>query len=500
MSPGASSPGSAPTDVVAVVGGGISGLATAYFLQEEATRLGVPISIVIVEGGERLGGRILSERVDGFVVEAGPDSFLTLKPEAVDLCQRLGLGDSLVGTDPARSKVYVMCGGKLRRLPDGLTSVVPRKLTPFLSTDLLTPRGKARMLLDLVLPRRGDSGDESLADFVERRFGREALERIAEPLMAGIYAGNSSKLSMATNFPQLVQLEQGHRSLILGALSSGRKARPQGTGQGPRPTFMALRGGLELMVEALTSRLGETRILTGSRAVGLRMAEDGYELGLDDGRVVRAQSVVLATPSYESARILKQLNPAAASTLESIPYVSSATVSLAYDASSFPHPLDGTGFVVAPSEGRKITACTWVSSKWPPHSPPGRVLLRCFLGRADHEEVLLCRDAELCEIARDELRSILGVTEKPVLERVYRCDRSLPQYNLGHSDRLFDLKEEMASLPGVFLTGAAYRGVGLPDCIKQGALTAAGVVAMFASRRKGAGELPGIRKSLAQTT
>lgn len=456
---------------VAIVGGGISGLATAYFLQEEARRRGQTVNCTLLEREQRLGGKTLTEKVEGCVIETGPDSFLTLKPQAVDLCERLGLSDLLTGMDPARSRVYILCEGKLRKVPDGLASIVPTKLTPFLTTDLLTPWGKARMLLDVFVPPKRDGVDESLASFIRRRLGSEALERIAEPLMAGIYAGDAEQLSMLTNFPRLVELELNHRSLVTGALAKRREAAHDPGRTSGRPTFMTLRGGLGVMVEALASQLKGVSILTGRKVVALR-GEGPYELELEDATVLGADTVVVATPAYVSADLLRESNPRVAAVLDSIPYVSTATVSLAYDRSSFSNPLDGSGFVVAPIENRRVTACTWISSKWPSHSPPDRVLLRCFLGRAGDEELLHRGDDELCRIAQDEIKSILHVSAEPVLKRVHRCDRSLPQYVLGHMEKLTALDEGMSGLPGVFLTGAAFRGVGLPDCIKQAALAA----------------------------
>ncbi|MGD0637427.1 MAG: protoporphyrinogen oxidase [Nitrososphaerales archaeon] len=469
---------------VTIVGGGLAGLATAYFLKEGVVKSDLHLETTVVESESRLGGRVETEFVDGCVIEAGPDSFLTLKPQAVDLCEKLGLSELLIGTNSARSKVYVLVGGKLRRLPDGLTSVVPKKLTPFLWTNLLTPWGKTRMLLDVLVPRRKDVGDESLAGFVRRRLGHEALERIAEPLMAGIYAGDAEHLSMSTNFPQLVQLEAKRRSLVLGTLENSRHPVP-GEGQRVRrPTFMSLRGGLGQMVDALVSQLKDARIFTGKRPIALKRAgtagEERYELALDDGTVIGSRSVVLATPAYASAELLKDLSPEASAILGSIPYVSTATVSLIFDRATFPLPLDGSGFVIAPNDNRKITACTWVSSKWPTHSPSDRVLLRCFLGRAGHEEVLQRGDDELCQLAQDELNSILGISALPLQRRLHRCGKSLAQYNLGHSDKLKALDEAMEKLPGVFLTGSAYRGVGLPDCIKQAGLAASEVVGFLA--------------------
>ncbi|MDA4135257.1 MAG: protoporphyrinogen oxidase [Thaumarchaeota archaeon] len=478
-----------------VVGGGISGLATAYFLKEGAAKSARYIACTLVEAESRLGGRVETEVIEGCVIEAGPDSFLTLKPQALELCEKLGLSDMLIGTNPERSKVYVFVGGRLRRLPDGLTSVVPRKLSPFLWTNLLTPWGKSRMLLDVFVPRRKEATDESLAEFVRRRLGGEALERIAEPLMAGIYAGDAGQLSMSTNFPQLVQLEASKRSLVLGTLESNRHATPATGPQVRRPTFMSLKGGLEQMIDALVSSLAGTSIMTGKKPVALRdnSASDRgrYGLELEDGTVVRSDSVILATPAYASAELLKDISPEASSILGTIPYVSTATVSLIYDRASFPLPLDGSGFVIPPTDNRKITACTWVSSKWPTHSPPGRVLLRCFLGRAGHEEILQRGDDELCRLAQDELNSILGISAVPLQTRLHRCGKSLPQYNLGHSEKLKALGEAMRGLPGVFLTGAAYRGVGLPDCIKQAGLAAAEATKFILGAETGARLSPG---------
>jgi len=460
---------------VAVVGAGIAGLATAYFLEEGTEGSGDPVQVTLIEADRRLGGQVESENAERCVIEGGPDSFFTPKPQAVDLCVKLGLSDLLIGTNPAMKNVYVYCGGKLRKLPDGLTSVVPSKLRPFLSTDLITPLGKARMLLDLFKSRRRDEGDESLAHFVRRRLGNQALQRIAEPLMAGIYSGDADKLSMETNFPQLLQLEKEHRSLILGTIANRRRAAAAPKNPNRRPTFMALRGGMGVMTDTLASKLKSALILTGKKAVTLKASPAGegrYEVVLEDGTSVHADAVVLATPAYASAEIIGGLSPAAASVLGSIPYVSAATVGLIYDRAGFPHPLDGTGLIVAPSEGRRITACTWVSSKWPQHSPPDRVVLRCYLGRDGSEEILKKSDDELCQIAQDEVNLILDISAEPMVKRIHRCDKSMPQYYRGHLERLAALDEAMRNLPGVFLTGSAYRGVGLADCVKQAASTA----------------------------
>lgn len=473
---------------VAVVGGGISGLATAYFLRERARDSGVEIECTVIERDRRLGGKVLTENVDGLTMEGGPDSFLTLKPQALDLCKQLGLSDLLVGTSSAASNVFVYCGGRLRALPDGLASGVPAKLGPFLLGDLFTVWGRARMLLDLLLPRGRNGRDETLAMFIRRRLGHEALERLAEPLMAGIYAGDAEQLSMKANFPQLVRLETEHRSLILGTLLRSRRIDTDGGASGRYPTFMTIRGGLRVLVETLAQRLGKASIMAGEMVKAIRIDPSGarraYSLELEDGTLLRADAVVLATPAYESARLLRGLNPVAASLLDSIPYVSTATVSLVYDSHGFSYPLNGSGFVVAPAARRKITACTWVSSKWPVHSPPDRLLLRCFVGRSGDEKMLEMGDDQLCKLVQEELKSIMGISDEPILKRVYRFHMSLPQYVMGHQEKLQALDDSMDSTDGVFLTGSAYRGVGLPDCIKQAALASERVLSFITQRNE----------------
>lgn len=465
---------------VAIVGAGISGLATAYFLQMEAAERGTNVDCTIIERTSKLGGNIQTENTDGFVIEAGPDSFLTPKPQALDLCQKLGLADKLV--EPSRSNVFVLVGKELVPLPEGLTSGVPTKIRPFLTSKLITPWGKLRILFEVVVSRRNEQTDESLASFIRRRLGTEALKKIAEPLMAGIYAGNAESLSMLANFPQLVKLEHDHRSLILGSISSKRRSTKRGSTVTHKPMFMTIKGGLHVMVDALASQLTTSTVLTQTRLISLKKISDGgptYQLEFNNGKRIEADCVVLATPAYAAAEILDTLSSSAASVLRTVPYVSTATVSVVYDHASIRKVLDGSGFVVAPTDKMKLTACTWVSSKWPTHSPPSRVLIRCFVGRAGDEEILERSDDEICETVQNELERILEISGKPLLKRVNRFERGLPQYNLGHEEKLAKLDQAILSLPGIFIVGAAYRGVGLPDCIKQGQVTAAKVVSFL---------------------
>ncbi len=449
-------------------------------MQEAARKEGSSIDCSMVESERRLGGKILTEKLDGFTVEAGPDSFLTQKPWAIDLCQRLGYNDRLIGINPLRHKTYLLHKRKLVEFPEVFMTVAPVQFMAFLRAGLLSPWGKIRMVLDMLIPPRRDRYDESLASYIRRRLGREALEKIAEPLMAGIFAGDAEQLSMMAAFPQLYELELGYGGLTAGLLKRKRKGTPTAGSLKRRAMFMTLIGGMSELVDALHAQLTDVSILIGRKAVGLRQRFSRknlqYELELEDGAVLLADAVVLATPGYVTAGLLEQLSPPAATILKSIPYVSIANVSLGYKRIDFAHPLDGYGFFVPRNERRKITACTWTSSKWPSSCPSDHIMVKCHLGRAGQEDVLNLSDDELIQVARDELRELLGVTSKPVLVRIYRWEKSMPQYLVGHLDKLTALEKILAEQTGVFLTGAAYRGVGLPDCINQGEVTAAKVL------------------------
>jgi len=469
---------------VIVVGGGIAGLSTAYHLQERARAVGAPVECTLIESQDRLGGKIVTRRDDGFVVEGGPDCFLTQKPWALELCRSLGLGDQLVGTNEASRQVYILWKSRLHKLPDGVLLIVPTRLQPFVLSPLFSPLAKARMGLDLVIPPRRDPSDESVADFVRRRLGQEALDKIAEPLLGGIHVSDPERQSLLATFPRFADIERKHGSLIRGMLAA-RRTRP--TSAKPLPTFMTLRGGLEDLVSALVRRMDGVRMLGGRTAVHL--ARDGaglYRVRLDDGAELEADSVVLATPARAAAGLVEGLDPTLASRLRSIRYVTTATVSLGYRRDTFPHPLNGFGFVIPSKEHRQITACTWSSTKFDGRAPEGFVLLRCFLGGATDETPALLPEDEMVRIAREELRSLMGVAVEPALTRVFRWRDGHAQYDVGHLDLVSEIDRLCAVHPGLHLTGSSYRGVGLPDCIHNGALTAE---AVLAGRRSLAGEV-----------
>ena len=438
--------------------------------------MGRALECTLIEAGAALGGKIVTVERDGFVVEAGPDSFLTQKPWAVELCRELGLEGSLMGTNEESRKVYILWKGKLRELPDGVLLIVPTRLTPFILSTLISPWGKLRMGLDLVIPPRKDRSDESVADFVRRRLGSEALDKIAEPLMGGIHTSDPERQSLQASFPRFVDLERKYGSLMRGMIASRRAHRP---GNGAAlPAFMTLRHGLGELVSALANRLEGVRVLLGRTTVALESAGAGagYLLTLDDGATVPADAVVLAVPAREAALLLDRLDGELSARLRSIRYVSTATVSFGYRMSDLSHPLRGFGFVIPGKEGRRITGCTWTSTKFDHRAPDGMALLRCFLGSATNEQPALLPEAEMVEIAREELRSIMGIDAEPVLTYVHRWRDSHPQYDVGHLDLLAEIEGRCSALPGIHLVGSSYRGVGIPDCIRSGKLAAEAIL------------------------
>ncbi len=457
---------------VVIAGGGIAGLATAYAMRQAAGDHGLPVKVTLVERESRSGGKIVTDTPSGFVIEGGPDSFITQKPWALQLCHELGLAERLVGTNDAQRAVYVLRGGKLRRMPDGMLLIIPTRLLPFVTSDLISWPGKLRMGLDLFIKPRRDDSDESLASFIRRRLGQEALEVLAEPMMAGIHVSDAETLSLQATFPRFVDIERKYGSLTRGMIAARRASAAHANGSGAAKTtmFMTLQGGLQELVSALERSIsGEVRLNSGV-AGRQPLPGGGYRLTLEDGAALDADAVILATPAFVSAGLLRDLSPQLAARLDAIRYVSTATVSLGYDARDFGHPLDGFGFVVPRNEPSRLLACTWTSTKFPQRAAPGTVLLRVFVGGPHREELAEMDEDALIGLVRQELRSILGVSAVPQVARVYRWRRGNPQYDVGHLDRVTEI--EGLCPPGLYLTGSAYRGVGIPDCVLQGRDTA----------------------------
>jgi oxygen-dependent protoporphyrinogen oxidase len=449
-----------------VVGGGIAGLAAAHRAVERAAADGRAVAVTLLEAAPRLGGTIRSERVEGFVVEHGPDSFLSEKPWALALCRRLGLEDRLVRTDDRHRRTFVVRGRVLHPLPDGFQLLAPTRLGPFARSRLFSWPGKLRMGLDLVLPRGGET-DESLGAFVRRRLGREALERVAQPLVAGIYTADPDTLSLAATMPRFLELERRERSLILGMWRAARRAPAEhaGTSGARWSLFVTLRDGLEELVRALAARLPAGAARTGARVTAVERAGEGWRVGLAGGDAVAADAVVLACEAPQAARTLRYLDPALTHLLEGIAYASSATVTLAHRRADVRHPLDGFGFVVPRREGRPIIACTFSSVKYPGRAPEGFVLLRCFLGGALDEAAVQADDGALVATARAQLGELLGLRGEPVLARVARYPHAMPQYHVGHLARVEAIERGLRRHPGLALAGGAYRGVGIADCV-----------------------------------
>jgi oxygen-dependent protoporphyrinogen oxidase len=464
------------------VGGGISGLATAFALREKAVKAGLPIRCTILESGTSWGGKIVTHRVGDIVTEAGPDSFLSQKPAALDLCRKLGLADQLINTNETSKKACVLHAGRLHDLPEGLLSFVPKQLGPFFRSGLLTWAGLVRMGLEIAVPPGPSIGDESLAAFLCRRFGRQAFERVLEPLMAGIYAGDAEQMSLRATFPRFFELEQQHGSVVRGMMAAKRTAS-MALGDCPRRTmFVSLKNGLGDLVTALTQQLTKqgVELRLGCRVDALRVRSHQlgrwmYDLVLGDGSALSAESVVLATPAYVSAELLRPLTPIAGGLLDMIPYASTATIAMAFPR-NLTSAIEGFGFIVPRTERRQLIAATWTSLKWPYRAPADQLLVRCYVGGAGREDILQLDDTGLVARVKEELAAICNIHVEPSYVEVNRWWKAMPQYTIGHLDRLAQLDAAVSRYPGLVLTGAAYRGVGIPDCIHDGALAAERVV------------------------
>jgi protoporphyrinogen/coproporphyrinogen III oxidase len=454
-------------DRVVVIGGGLSGLTVAYRILERARAARRQVEVVVLEAKDRIGGAILTHRVNGFTVEGGADSFITNKPWAVDLCKSVGLGDQLIGTDPQHRRSFVVRKGRLFPVPEGFVLMAPNRLGPILTTPILSLRGKLRMLLDLVLPRRHDDGDESLGSFVKRRLGREVLDRLVQPLVGGIYTADPNELSVKATLPQFLAMERDHGSLIRGALRQARQVRwAEKNASGARyGLFVTLADGMDTLPNALVAALpeGSVRTKTAVRRVSRNEPNSPWIVDLLDGPPIEADAVVMATEAHASARLLDGVDPDLALQLRSIPYASSVIVNIAFPRDQVSHPLDGFGAVVPAIEKRSILAVSFLSVKFPRRAPSGTVLMRVFLGGATQPELYDRDDEALKTIVRSELFDLLGARGEPLLIEVCRHPRAMPQYTLGHLDRVEAIKRRAARHPRLILAGNAFDGVGIPD-------------------------------------
>jgi len=461
---------------IVIIGGGIAGLSAAYY----ATKKLPDAEITLIESSDRWGGKITTDRVpfEGgqFIIEGGPDTFLATKPYATALCKELGLGERLHGTNPKQKNTYVLHHNKLEPLPDGLAMMIPTNVVAILKSNLVSWLGKARMGLDFLQPAKAVNGDESLGKFVSRRLGREAYENLIEPLMSGIYAGDGDLLSLASTFPYLRDLELKYGSLARGALEMRKKSNGKAV-QGSRSAFLTPTTGLAEIVEALVNYLQsnnvDLRLNTRVESINT-LTLNPWSLTLSTGDSLAADSLILATPAYVSGTLLASLDPSLASVLKSIPYASTATVTLAYRQNDINRPLDGYGYVIPRREGRRALACTWTSTKFPHRAPEGYALIRVFVGRAGQD--IPWNENDLLELAKEELNLTLGITSDPLLYRVFMWDKAMPQYNLGHPENLKRIDTALEKYPNLALAGNGYRGIGIPDCIHSGELAVKKIV------------------------
>jgi protoporphyrinogen/coproporphyrinogen III oxidase len=455
--------------LVVVVGGGLAGLAAAHRVVEWSRERGRAVELSLLEAADRLGGTIHTERREGFVIEHGPDSFLSEKPWALDLCRRLGVEDRLLRTDDRFRRTFVVLGGRLHPLPDGFQLLAPTRLWPFLGSRLFSWPGKLRMALDLALPRGGDP-DESLGGFVRRRLGREALERVAQPLVAGIYTADPEDLSLAAAMPRFLELERRERSVILGMWRAARRAPAEAAGaSGARwSLFVSFGDGMDELVRLLAARLPPGAVRLRKPVSDVRRNGGRWQVSTAEGGTWEADALILAPEAHRVARMVRYLDPALAHLLDGISYASSATVTLAYRRADVAHPLDGFGFVVPHVERRPIIACTFSSVKYPGRAPHGHALLRVFLGGALAEAVLEQSDDSLVATARSQLDELLGTRGNPVFTRIARYPKAMPQYHVGHLARVEAIEQCVRRHPGLALVGGAYRGVGIADCVRSG--------------------------------
>jgi protoporphyrinogen/coproporphyrinogen III oxidase len=454
---------------VAIVGGGIAGLAAAYELAQH----GVPFALF--EAGDRAGGVIVSEQIEGYTVDGGPDALLVQKPDAIRLCRELGLGDRLLPTKLPRL-AYIQRGGRLHPLPAGSVLGIPTRIAPFLRTALFSWAGKLRMAAEIFVPPKRDGADESIAAFITRRFGAEATTYLAEPLLAGIHAGDVDRLSMRALFPRFVEDERTHGSLLR---AFRLRARAPVSADG---AFRSLPGGLSELVAALVAALPPDTIRLKSRITRISGAGP-FHVEAGGHRAAEARAVIVAAPAYATAAMLRDADGEIARLCGEIPYASVGTIALAFRRDDVRHPLNGSGFVVPRVEAAGILAASWLSSKWPQRAPDGRVLLRAFVGGARDPRMLERSDPELVAQAIAALTPLLGIRAQPIFSRVYRFERANAQHEVGHLVRVAAIDRALARAPGLFLTGSGLRGVGIPDCIADARATAQQVIAWLRPAR-----------------
>ncbi|RBW68669.1 protoporphyrinogen oxidase [Bacillus taeanensis] len=449
-------------DHAVVIGGGITGLSAAFYLQKEAEKKNLPLMISLVEAGEKLGGKIQTISHNGFLIEKGPDSFLKRKTSAVDLIKEVGLEKELVTNETGQA--YILKGSELYPIPEGAMMGIPTKMKPFVHSRLLSVKGKARAACDLVIPRAEVNGDQSVGSFFRRRLGNELVDSFIEPLLSGIYASDIDELSLTATFPHFQQLEKKHRSLIL-AMQHSRPSKQAGKDKGQ---FFTLKRGLFSLVEALEEQLLKTQqILVNTAAASIQKEGKQYNVHLENGKKLRADAVVMASPHHVSGNLLNQYD--FMRNIKKMKAATVANVALGFSESDVTLDQDGTGFIVASKGEYNITACTWTHKKWPHTTPEGKVLMRCFVGRPGEEEIVQQSDKKIVEAVLKDLKKVIPIRKSPAFYYVTRWNEAMPQYSVGHQNMVADVKEKLKEeMPGVVLAGSSYNGIGIGDCSAQG--------------------------------
>jgi oxygen-dependent protoporphyrinogen oxidase len=450
---------------IAIIGGGISGLAAAFAL-EERRRAGADVDYVLFEASPRLGGVLRTDYIDGCIVEAGPDSFITEKPWATDLCRDLGLGDQLIGSNDADRKTYILTRGQLVVMPDGLMFMVPTKILPTGLSPLFSWKTKLRMTQELFHPPRAVDHDESVAAFVERHYGSEMVDRLADPLLSGVYGGEAAGLSVRAVLPRFADMERTHGSLGR-AMLAARKKMSSGPRKAAPPLFTSLKQGMQDLAETTVSRLTPSSLRTNTPVQSIQREGESWMI-LTGEQPERFDAVIIALPGLAAANVLRIASPELSAELASVQYSSSITVGLGYDREVRQSLPPGFGFLVPRSEGKRLLAATFVHNKFPHRAPQDRALLRCFFAGRNAEDVWPLSDNQIIGIVRNELQQILGLHAEPLFARVYKWKSAMAQYGVGHLDRLDRIERLRQQLPGLALAGNAYRGIGVPDCVRSG--------------------------------
>jgi oxygen-dependent protoporphyrinogen oxidase len=464
---------------IVIIGGGITGLAAAHRLMELSHELHLPLEIKLLEASGRVGGTLQTDTRDGFLLERGPDSFISEKPQGIELARRLGIESRLIETNKARRRSFIVRNGRLRPVPQGFQLLAPSSLFPFLTSSIFSVSGKVRMAADLVLPRKKmNADDETLADFVRRRLGDEALARMAQPMVGGIYTADPEKLSLRATFPRFLDMEARHRSIILAMFKGKRSSRAENAGtSGARYSlFLSFDTGMQLLVDTLERRISDLNSSRVTCEIKLNLPVQTLRR-IDGGRwnlvtakrdSVPADAICLALPAHTAATLLSETSPQLAAELSAIPYASTATINFGYRRQDIPHRLDGFGFVVPYVERRSLLACTFASVKFPRRAPEDCVLLRAFVGGALQPDMFALEDVEMISRVRNDFRELLGIQTAPLFAEVSKWSKSMPQYELGHLDRVQRIADGLRELPGIKVAGNAFYGAGIPDCIRSG--------------------------------